>query len=185
MKKIISITLVVLSLIMVLSSAFAAVKDTQAFYSTSDAANPKVYQYPNLSSATYAITKDFYLLCDFEPGVDAHWMRVRRTDGQQYVGYMPLKDVYITNAALCGAYFGVGTLQKGDTGTAIGWLRAFLKEIGFNISISTTFDAAESAVKIFQASRGIDDDGLVGPATKKQLIAAIPSIADCIDRVVE
>lgn len=182
MKKALSIILVVMSLTMAFTTASAAVKNTQAFYSHVDTANARVYQEPSYSATNVAIAEGYRLHCDFEPGVNALWVRVEKTVSPYTVGYMRLSDIEVTSGDLHVGFMGDGTLKKGDTGAAIGWLRAFLKKLGYNITTGTTFDTTtENVVKQFQERMNLTADGLVGPQTKDAILYAIPELAACID----
>ncbi|MGH2840719.1 MAG: peptidoglycan-binding domain-containing protein, partial [Solirubrobacteraceae bacterium] len=59
------------------------------------------------------------------------------------------------------------TLKKGSKGQAVEDLQEALKALGFSPGkVDGIFGAAtEKAVKAFQASVGIDADGIVGPIT--------------------
>jgi peptidoglycan hydrolase-like protein with peptidoglycan-binding domain len=64
-----------------------------------------------------------------------------------------------------------GLLRLGESGTPIRQLQSRLKDLGFYTgSITGVFDeATEEAVRRFQRSQGIDDDGIVGPTTQSSL----------------
>jgi hypothetical protein len=67
------------------------------------------------------------------------------------------------------------TLKPGDTGAQVKTLQRALASLGFSTG---TVDgeygpATEDATKRFQRSVGIDDDGVVGPATLKALKTAL------------
>jgi len=73
-------------------------------------------------------------------------------------------------AALLG---GTGLLRRGDSGPAVYELQGFLKLRGFAPGpLNGTFSTATyQAVRAFQQRRGLDVDGVVGPATRGAFLA--------------
>lgn len=68
-------------------------------------------------------------------------------------------------------------LSIGDTGKAVKQLQENLIKIGFKIAADSSFGpATESALKAFQASKGLAVDGYYGPITKAILENAVNSI---------
>ena len=67
-------------------------------------------------------------------------------------------------------------LSIGDTGKAVKQLQENLIKIGFKIGADSNFGpVTESAVKAFQASNGLAEDGFYGPITKTKLEDAVKS----------
>ena len=67
------------------------------------------------------------------------------------------------------------TLKPGDTGAQVKVLQRALASLGFSAgTVDGDYGAGtEDAVKQFQRSVGIADDGIVGPATLRALTAAL------------
>lgn len=61
---------------------------------------------------------------------------------------------------------GLPTLRFGDTGRSVRVLQKLLRSNGYGVNVDGSFGAlTESAVKAFQAQRGLTADGIVGPVT--------------------
>ena len=58
------------------------------------------------------------------------------------------------------------TLKKGDTGSFVDMLQLALQRAGYNVPINGEFDEIlENAVKEFQQTNNLDNDGIVGQKT--------------------
>jgi len=68
---------------------------------------------------------------------------------------------------------GTGLLRRGDSGPAVYELQGFLKLRGFDPGpLDGTFSSATyQAVQTFQRRRGLDADGVVGPATRGAILS--------------
>ena len=69
-------------------------------------------------------------------------------------------------------------LRRGDKGTEVAYIQAILMDLGYDLG-SWGADGdfgkkTEEAVKIFQASHGLEPDGIVGPKTLEALESAEP-----------
>ena len=63
-----------------------------------------------------------------------------------------------------------GWLQRGDVGASVAELQGLLNGAGFTVAIDKSFGpATQQAVKAYQDSRGLVNDGLAGPATMAAL----------------
>jgi len=75
------------------------------------------------------------------------------------------------------------TLKRGNTGNGVKWIQYQLSIMqgGVNLHIDGDFGSAtERAVRIFQMSRHLGDDGIVGPLTRAKLkVLTRPSAASC------
>jgi peptidoglycan hydrolase-like protein with peptidoglycan-binding domain len=61
-------------------------------------------------------------------------------------------------------------LQSGVTGADVERLQGDLSRLGYQIAVNGVFDeATENAVKKFQLDHNLTVDGIVGPATGRQL----------------
>ncbi|AKU99519.1 hypothetical protein AKJ09_06183 [Labilithrix luteola] len=66
------------------------------------------------------------------------------------------------------------TMQRGSSGDAVATLQRALAALGSSIGVDGAFGPnTERAVREFQARRGLTADGVVGPATKAALVAAL------------
>lgn len=62
------------------------------------------------------------------------------------------------------------TVKKGDKGTSVRWVQDKLKKAGYKLSVDGIFGLGTlNAVKKFQKAKKLTVDGLVGPATRKEL----------------
>jgi general secretion pathway protein A len=70
-------------------------------------------------------------------------------------------------------------LRDGETGSSVYWLQATLAELGFYAGRpSGRFDdPTRGALRAFQASRGLEADGQVGPQTRMALYASLDGYA--------
>jgi peptidoglycan hydrolase-like protein with peptidoglycan-binding domain len=65
-------------------------------------------------------------------------------------------------------------LQTGSTGTDVERLQGDLSRLGYQIAVNGVFDEfTENAVKKFQLDHNLTVDGIVGPATGRQLGMAL------------
>jgi len=63
-----------------------------------------------------------------------------------------------------------GWLQRGDVGASVAELQGLLNGAGFTVAVDKSFGpATQQAVKAYQDSRGLVNDGLAGPATMAAL----------------
>lgn len=68
------------------------------------------------------------------------------------------------------------TLKKGMKGEDVKWLQAVLKKLGYSVTIDGDFgEQTKAKVKKAQGKYGLTQDGIVGPATRAKLIAAMNS----------
>jgi peptidoglycan hydrolase-like protein with peptidoglycan-binding domain len=62
------------------------------------------------------------------------------------------------------------TLRFGNSGESVRVLQRLLRSNGYPVTIDGSFGAlTESAVRAFQARRGLTTDGIVGPVTWREL----------------
>jgi peptidoglycan hydrolase-like protein with peptidoglycan-binding domain len=65
-------------------------------------------------------------------------------------------------------------LSRGAKGAEVSQVQAALVSLGYSTSVDGKFGPATAqAVKSFQTSSGLTDDGVVGPATLSALSAAV------------
>lgn len=65
------------------------------------------------------------------------------------------------------------TIKNGSTGPDVSAWQKFLNASGFSVVVNGVFDAAtELATKSYQAAKGLEDDGVVGPKTWATVPAA-------------
>lgn len=90
----------------------------------------------------------------------------------QYLEVHPSRTSYVV--AGCQRY-GAPLLSKGASNSYVGILKQDLWNLGWNgMSLNNSFDSAlEAAVKEFQSDYGLDDDGIVGNATKDKLYRVV------------
>jgi N-acetylmuramoyl-L-alanine amidase len=70
-------------------------------------------------------------------------------------------------------------LRPGDSGAGVAEVRDRLGQLGFACGTGTDFDAQlEAAVRVFQQSRGLTVDGIVGPQTLRRLEEARWALGD-------
>lgn len=187
MKKILSLLLVVISIVGIAIPASAATVSPAGWHTYVDTTNAKVYKSASTSATSVTVPSGIYLECSFKPGVNPEWVYVKGTSSPYTgnTGYIRLNDLHVINNNLVAGFFGSSTMKVGDTGDAVGWLHAFLKELNFiNYSgtASTTFTSStENAVKSFQRYCGLTADGKVGINTKFALVQCVPRLWSCID----
>src|SRR3954447_17630204 len=71
--------------------------------------------------------------------------------------------------------FGSRTLRVGDCGTDVKTLHWIMKADSYGVSLNKDFDdSTESEVKTFQRQSDLDQNGVVGKRTRKQLVKTMP-----------
>ena len=68
------------------------------------------------------------------------------------------------------------TLKYGMSGDDVKWLQASLKKLGYSVTATGYFgDVTKKHVVSFQKAKGLEQDGIVGPATRAKLQSALSS----------
>lgn len=108
--------------------------------------------------------------------------RVYNGDGQVKVYGAKLRAAYQKHAGEAPKIESVvreSGLRIGSTGYRVEALQKRLNEIGFPVKVDSDFGTAtRRAVMAFQAEKGLDVDGVVGPATQRTLDVAESSIPE-------
>lgn len=121
----------------------------------------------------------------FGPGTETAVLNFQESYGLQVDGVVGA-ETRATLASAAGAGNPVvspgvdsALLQRGDTGPAVTELQQQLRQLGFYFGeISGEFGTrTEDGVRSFQRSAGLEEDGIVGPATQTALRAALASPA--------
>lgn len=165
MKRLLCIFLVALSILSLSVPAFAATVNAKPWETTIKGNNVRVYQSPSTSSQSMIVPNGTPVKCEFKAGVQLPWVKITGLTGQYQgnVAYTKMENLDLDRKDVREGLFGSANLKQGDTGTAVGWLRAFLNRMSYEVTVGTTFDfETYREVEMFQADSGLTVDGIVG-----------------------
>lgn len=91
-----------------------------------------------------------------------------------------LRQMVLAAVLLCMPIAAGATFHPGDSGDDITIIQQQLGQLGYAVSADGVYGpATEAAIREFQAARGLDTDGLVGPETYRALLGrGIPTSRD-------
>lgn len=82
-----------------------------------------------------------------------------------------LRQVVLAAVLVCMPFVAGATFHPGDSGDDITVIQQQLGQLGYAVSADGIYGpATEAAIREFQAQRGLDTDGLVGPETYRALL---------------